>query len=357
VTDDASRVLVLVTGAARSGTSAAAGVLHHLGLDVPGPFLNANESNPKGFYESRWAVKFHNRLIAAAGVSQVDGRPEAFDRIQAVVDDSTRAHLTGFLARHQEAPQLVVKDPRSVWVQQLWRDAAAGADREVRYLTMLRHPAEVVSSRITYYAGYPGAASATEPRERASLNLMRWINLSLVGERETRGERRSFVEYADLLADWRPTMIRVASELGVVYDPSADVRPHPVDQFLDPELRRHEPSWAEVPVPDLLREIAEETWAHQSTLATREGSDADAEAGLDRLAERYRQLVDEAHLVSQEAQQEAVRVARAAGAHEESQEPRDAPVSGSGVEARAVADVRSRDLLRVVRRRLLSRKP
>ena len=29
-----------------------AGTLFHLGLDVPGPFYQANESNPRGFFES-----------------------------------------------------------------------------------------------------------------------------------------------------------------------------------------------------------------------------------------------------------------------------------------------------------------
>ena len=41
----APRLLVLVTGAARSGTSTAAGTLHHLGLDVPGPFMAAVGAN------------------------------------------------------------------------------------------------------------------------------------------------------------------------------------------------------------------------------------------------------------------------------------------------------------------------
>ncbi len=57
-----ARTLLLVTGTGRSGTSTMSGTLHHLGLHVPGPYLGANESNPKGFYESRWSVRFHNDL-------------------------------------------------------------------------------------------------------------------------------------------------------------------------------------------------------------------------------------------------------------------------------------------------------
>ena len=74
-----SRSLLLVTGAGRSGTSTVAGTLHHLGVHVPGPYLKANASNPRGFYESKWSVDFHNRLLKRANVTIADGRPEAAD--------------------------------------------------------------------------------------------------------------------------------------------------------------------------------------------------------------------------------------------------------------------------------------
>lgn len=89
-----SGVLVLVTGNGRSGTSTMSGLLHHLGLSVPGPYVGANDSNPKGFFESRWSVRFHNSLISDAGVNIFDSRPEAFDRIQAKV---TLESATGFV--------------------------------------------------------------------------------------------------------------------------------------------------------------------------------------------------------------------------------------------------------------------
>ena len=74
--------LVLITGTGRSGTSTMSGTFHHLGLHVPGPYLGANDSNPKGFFESRWSVKFHKRITAAAGINDFDGRPQAFGAAQ-----------------------------------------------------------------------------------------------------------------------------------------------------------------------------------------------------------------------------------------------------------------------------------
>ncbi|MDN5746329.1 MAG: sulfotransferase family protein, partial [Nocardioidaceae bacterium] len=108
-----SGLLVLVTGTGRSGTSSVAGMLHHLGVAVPGPYLGANDSNPKGFFESRWAVRFHNDLCKRAGVNIVDNRPGASDLVEAVFTARDRNRLAKFLKdRTTDCTQVVVKDPR-----------------------------------------------------------------------------------------------------------------------------------------------------------------------------------------------------------------------------------------------------
>ena len=59
-------------------------------------------------------------------------------------------------------------------------------------MIMLRHPAEVSSSRSTYYDAREVTAVAG------------WINVALMTERLTRGNRRALVPYSQLTADWRP---------------------------------------------------------------------------------------------------------------------------------------------------------
>lgn len=182
-------VLLLITGTGRSGTSTMSGTLHYLGLHVPGPFLGANESNPKGFFESKWAVRFHNRITKRAGINIFDSRPNAFVRAQQAVRPANRSKLVEFL-REQRAvsDQVVVKDPRSVWFQQLWREACAEADFDIKYISMLRHPAEVIGSRTTYYSDSEN--SDEKQRRYQALTLARWINNSLINERATRGYSR-----------------------------------------------------------------------------------------------------------------------------------------------------------------------
>jgi hypothetical protein len=347
------KTLVLITGTGRSGTSTMSGTLHHLGLFVPGPYLGANESNPKGFFESRWSVRFHKGLAKAARIHEFDGRPAAFDRVQRVLTDAHRREVRDFLSQHADGhDQVVVKDPRTVWTQALWRDAAAEVGFRTAYVSMLRHPAEVVGSRATYYGG----SEEAKRRRYEIFNVVRWINNSLISERETRDQDRSFVRYTDLLDDWRPVLSRLADELGLVYDADpADGQPSPVDDFIDPDLRRHQVTWEDLQIPDELRELAQEVWDDLMLLADRGGHDPEVSADLDRAAGRFDRLLDQAAAISHDAMEEAVDEARRAAARDLEIADRSKPQPVG----RVVEETGGRDLLREVgarvRRRLRRR--
>ncbi len=280
-------VLVLITGVGRSGTSTMAGTMHHLGLSVPGPHLKSNESNPRGFFENRWSVRFHNELNARAGVNLFDSRPHALRLVQDTVTARDRQRLRRFLAKHA-ADQVVVKDPRTAFTQRLWREEAAAVGLDIGYVCMLRHPAEVVGSRTTYY----GAKNPGDVRAYQISNVARWINATLISERETRGGPRSFVPYVELLADWRTVMGKVGLNLGLTYNADlAASEKHPVDDFIEPSLRRHAPTWADMSIPSDLAALAEDVWGSVTDLAAADDVHADASRRLDDLSARYAQLL------------------------------------------------------------------
>lgn len=348
-------ILVLITGTGRSGTSTMSGTLHHLGLHVPGPYLGANDSNPKGFFESSWSVKFHKRITGAAGINDFDSRPAAFARAQAAITDDRRAELVAFLTKHAaESDQVVVKDPRSVWAQRLWREAAAEAGLEIRYISMLRHPAEVIGSRTTYYASQD---DESKRRRYETFNVARWINNSLLSERETRGERRAFVKYTDLLEDWRPVLARLSDELGLRYDASlAPDVPNPVDEFIDPGLRRHAVTWEDLQVPTELQDVAQQVWDDLMVLGDHAGVDEAASADLGAQEERYVRIFDDASAISHDAVEEAVREAREEGARKARTRAQKATKAAKpGPRGQLVEETGARDLLKIAGRRLLGR--
>jgi hypothetical protein len=345
-------VLVLITGTGRSGTSTMSGTLHHLGLYVPGPYLGSNESNPKGFFESRWSVRFHKRLVDRAGVHEFDSRPNAIDRVRASITDADRRALDAFIAEQAaKSDQVVVKDPRTVWVQQLWEETAAAHDLHVRFVSMLRHPAEVVGSRTTYYSGHEAGRSPEADSKRLSyaiFNVARWVNSSLVNERETRGRPRAFVRYADLLGDWRAVLARLHDDLGLRYDLDGDGA-RAVDEFIDPALRRHTVTWDDLEIPGELQDVAQAVWDALQPLADHGGADAAASAALDELAVRYERVLADAAAIDHDGRAEAVDQARRSVASERVDRP------PAGARDRRVDDVGSRDLAKLLLRRVASR--
>ena len=208
--------------------------------------------------------------------------------------------------------------------------------RSSGFLTMLRHPAEVLGSRQTYYAtNRPWMADW----EFAVWNLCGWINGTLVLERQTRGSRRTFVRYDDLLDDWRSEMRRVAAELGVSFDTAldSDAR-HAVDDFIDPGLRRHGVDWKGWDLPQELTDIAQATWDALSKLSERGGHDAAVEAEIDLVAERYATLYRVSRAIAQDVATAKAKEARSAGEKEGAARARKAARKAAPAPAASVAD-------------------
>ncbi len=116
---------------------------------------------------------------------------------------------------------------------------------------MLRHPAEVVGSRDMHYLK---DADAERRLARETGNLAGWVNVALTNERTSRGDRRTFVHYGEMITDWRSTMTRIAERLGLTYD--ADLSSgahHEVDDFIDANLRRSQLTLEDIDVPADLR--------------------------------------------------------------------------------------------------------
>ena len=301
--------LVLVTGAGRSGTSTVTGALHHLGLSVPSPVLKPNKSNPRGFFEPTWTVRFHNRLMDRALIHKTDTRPEAYGLVAEAVTEQDRIKLRAWMSRLFDAgPEVVVKDPRLLWIPWLWEQVAAELGAQIGFLTMIRHPAEVVGSRSTYYGAGHDDLEAWAFRVA---NLCAWINGNLGVERQTRGKKRAVVRYDDLLADWRSVILPVARvlDLGLAADQDDD-GPGLVDEFIDPGLRRHQADWDDMDMPAQLVQLAEGVWGCMGALADSAGNDATAHARMDDLGAQYASYMQTAEAVARDTTLASVHAAR-----------------------------------------------
>ena len=287
------RRLVLVVGVGRSGTSLLTGILGQVGFHVPQPEVKADDTNPRGFSEPRWAVDFHSKLLQARRVTVNDSRPVAFEQTgTAAEDEATYSELRRWLKEQMDqADAVVVKDPRTGWFLPLWTRASADLAVEARFVTMLRHPAEILASAFKSYGHWQ------KPASRAAA----WINITLETERATRGSRRAFVRYEDLLQDWPRELSRTAELLDLPALTGDDLRtrfPH-VDEFVDPTLHRNRVRWDEFDVPASVRDLAEEVWVLLQPLADPGGDNPQTHATLDAAHARYGALYAEAEAISQ----------------------------------------------------------
>ena len=277
--------LVLVSGSGRSGTSSLAGALKRLGLHVPQPEVEASETNPRGFYEPQWVIDFHKRHLKELALFNIDSRPAAVELVARYVESGVpTGELHEWLSGQVDADQIVVKDPHAFWFAQVWEQVSAELDVDLRWLTALRHPAEVVGSRdIAYLSSQSDDLRLT----KETSNVAGWVHAALLTEKAGRGSKRSFVKYADLLADWRTALAPVQEQLELDFNADLSSREHHgVDDFIEPSMRKSQLTWDDVATPAWLEDVAEEVWQLLGAL-TEKPQDPDTLAALDRIHADY----------------------------------------------------------------------
>lgn len=287
-----AKELILVVGVGRSGTSLLTGILGQLGVHIPQPEVRADATNPRGFGEPRWVVDFHTRILRERRVTVNDARPAAWASAGAGGEDpAVHAALRDWLAAQvAEADAVVVKDPRTVWLLPLWMRCSAELGIAPSFVTMLRHPAETLSSARSSYGTWQSEAS------RAAA----WVNVALETEHLTRDARRAFVRYDDLLADWALQVARVGERLEMPMLRAVTRSAFPqVDDFVDPTLHRHRVTWDDVKVPAGLRDLAEDAWRRLQPLADPQGDTPAVRAALDEVREAFQTLYAEAEAMVQ----------------------------------------------------------
>jgi hypothetical protein len=284
--------LVLVVGVGRSGTSLLTGMLGQVGFHIPQPEVTADDTNPRGFGEPQWVVDLHQRLLRARRITVNDSRPSAWASTAAAAEDeAVRNEVRAWLKQQfAAADTVVVKDPRTVWFLPLWTRCARDLGVATVFVTMLRHPAEIVASAKKSYGTWQSDASRTAA----------WLNVTLETERLTRGQPRAFVGYEALLGAWEGEFRRVGSLLGLpaLEDASAERYPQ-VDAFVDPTLHRNRVTWEQHDVPVSVRDMAEDVWQQVTALALPGGDDPAAYPALDASREAFAKLHAEAEAIAQ----------------------------------------------------------
>jgi hypothetical protein len=223
------RTCIIVCGMHRTGTSAVARVVSLLGADLPKDLISPNANNVRGYWEPTAVVRVHNQLLEALGTSSADPLPLPRDWLELSCTQQAKAELAGILeSDFSESSLFVVKDPRIAKVLPLWLELLDELHVDTRVVIPFRHPLDV--------------AASLKARDSMSLatSLLLYADSYLNAELSSRGRRRCFVSYDQLLSDWRHLQRKLTDLLGKGFPEESPERSFEIERYLSSDLRHHQ---------------------------------------------------------------------------------------------------------------------
>ena len=216
------RQVLFILGMGRSGSSALTRVLSLCGGSLPEPLLGSGPGNPTGHWEPLDALKMNDEFLMRHGSGWWDPtlRFQGDIEFDAQERENFVKQIEGFLRNCATGVLTVIKEPRIVALAGCWLDAARRIGLAIKIAVPVRHPNDVTASLIARDMISPELSSAM------------WLKYNLLTERWSRPHPRVFVEYRNLLSDWRREVARISERLAI--DLSANEAE--VDAFLDPAL-------------------------------------------------------------------------------------------------------------------------
>ena len=218
------RQAVIVLGMHRSGTSAASGMFFLNGYDLGKSIMNANWSNPKGFYENKKIAELSDDLFRRLGVNwhnTLGLRNEWWE--ENTLDDFRERLKESILTEFGNDSKLLFKDPRMCILLPFYRKVFAEMEFDLRIVVIFRHPLEVAQS-LNRRDGFSF---------RKSCRI--WMDHMIRAERYSRGMKRVFIDYQSVIEDPVQAFIRLAGCLNEPSDLTAEQEARLID-FITPVL-------------------------------------------------------------------------------------------------------------------------
>ena len=222
------RTAVMIVAMHRSGTSALSRALNLLGCDMPPRLIGADQWNSAGYWESKPIKDLNEEMLVSGGGEWSEWQEfnPGWFKSSAVQRFRDRAiELVG--SEFGDSPLFVFKDPRLSILMPFWRSVLEELGIEPVAIHPLRNPVEV--------------ARSLERRNNflISKGVLLWLRYTLDGERGTRGLRRLFTSYDELLEDPVGLIQRTQDSLDVYWPRNSAKARREITQFLSNDMRHH----------------------------------------------------------------------------------------------------------------------
>jgi GT2 family glycosyltransferase/glycosyltransferase involved in cell wall biosynthesis len=204
---DLGRRALIVLGMHRSGTSLGAAMLSCAGADAPRNVSGAamaDGDNETGYWEPWHLPLMHDELLREMGVSWSSPLryPEGFFRSSKANRFAERAREI-LREEYDESALFCLKEPRLCRLLPLWKPVFEREGVDPSYVLISRNPIEVARSLERRNGFHWSEAS------------MAWLRHVLEAEQQTRGSKRVFITYDQLMEDWRSVLHRIGKRLDI----------------------------------------------------------------------------------------------------------------------------------------------
>ena len=222
------RHAILVLGMHRSGTSALAGALVHLGAAPPLTLMPPTQENERGYFKSLAFMEFHDTILAASQSRWNDWRRLSFPYGTSVETGYRDRAIALLNEEFADAPLFVLKDPRACRLVPFWLRTLRYAGIAPHVIIPVRPPLEVAES-----------LAARDARMPLTEGVALWLRHALDAERDSRDAPRSFVFMDDLLGDWRGSLERIGRDLELAWPVGPAAAAGDLASFLSSGLKHH----------------------------------------------------------------------------------------------------------------------
>jgi len=242
LTPENQQKVVVVLGMHRSGTSAVARVLNLLGVDLGSSLMPPAPSNVTGFWEHSEIVGINEKILEALGSDPFDPRylSDNWKQPHEQIDQFKQLIFETIKKEFSSSSLWGIKDPRMCRLLPLWKPIFKRFNCQPLFVIVIRNPKEV--------------AESLKMRDGLSIPLsyFLWMRYMMQAELDTRGEKRVFINYENLLADWKTVMSHISINLQLAWPKKyLDVESE-VNDFLKSELRHHVASEGDIETGDIL---------------------------------------------------------------------------------------------------------
>lgn len=237
------KTVLLVLGMHRSGTSLLASLLAELGCSGPVTLMPANENNKNGYFESLPIYHLNDDILKEAGSYWNDWRSVNMRRISSSRKEYFKEKAKKIVKEEFLNNNIIyIKDPRICKLLPFWQTVLGELGFRILFINTHRNPVDV------------SASLHKRDEIDLGLGLLVWLRYVLEAENFSRGNKRFFTSYSEVLAD----PLKVANSINECFQILPLYSTENLERLVDTNLLHHRTSINETindhKIPVMIRE-------------------------------------------------------------------------------------------------------